>query len=413
MFSQTIKALQPISVFNKLSPEERQPFMTYSGSANGWAKILAFDPLNSFRIKSSDEIDAFYQFVEQHRGKLIAGYINYDLGYSLHGIKKTIPEKLKLPLIQFAAYDDFLEFRSHETKVHFTKDTFLEKLESIRQRRGINVSEIQPYNFSVQLKQSKYQQNFEKVIRYIKAGDIYQINYTHFMQAESEQHGRVLFSNFLNTNPVNFAAYWELPDISIISLSPESFISIKDRQVITCPIKGTRPRGKTAEEDRIMKQQLLASQKEQAELNMITDLLRNDLGKVSKIGTVRVVHKKRLQTLAGVFHTYSKIRSELRDNISGVEALISMFPGGSVTGCPKKRAMEIIDEIEVNSRGIYTGCIGYILPNQNMEFNIAIRTIVKQANQLYLGVGGGITIESKMAEEFDETLAKAQSFLKK
>ena len=145
---------------------------------------------------------------------------------------------------------------------------------------------------------------------------------------------------------------------------------------------------------------------------MITDLLRNDLGKIAEIGSVKVESKKNLQTLSKVFHTYSEVSARLRENISGIEALISMFPGGSITGCPKKRAMEIIDEIESFSRGIYTGSIGYILPNQDMDFNIAIRTVVKKGEQLYLGVGGGITIGSTMADEYEETLAKAQSFFK-
>ena len=155
---------------------------------------------------------------------------------------------------------------------------------------------------------------------------------------------------------------------------------------------------------------LLSSEKEQAELYMIIDLLRNDLGKVCETGSVQVVESKSVQKLEKVFHTYGVVKGKLKKEIHPIEALLSMSPGGSVTGCPKKRACEAIYELEDFPRGVYTGTIGYILPDGTLNFNIAIRTVVQEGNNLTLGVGGGITIGSNNEDEYNETLAKAASF---
>ena len=375
---------------------------------------MAFNPIDRYEHLAGRELRSFFEFIEKHQGKFFSGVISYDLGYELYDLPKTKIDPILAPLLHFAAYDNFIEFHSgNQGTLFFHDPSFPDQIAEVIQRgSGKENGSSQPLEFSVKLKKQEYEKNFNKIIDYIKAGDIYQINYTHLMEGETKASGKQIFLNLLKTNPVDFAAFWEMPELELISLSPENFIQVRDKKISTSPIKGTRPRGKTPEEDRMMKQQLFHSQKEQAELFMITDLLRNDLGKIAEIGSVQMISKKKLQTLASVFHTYSKITANISKDKSGVEALISMFTGGSITGCPKKRAMEIIDEIENFSRGIYTGCIGYILPNQDMDFNIAIRTVVKKGKQLYLGVGGGITIESKMEEEFEETLAKARSFLK-
>ena len=402
--------MRPQSILRKLLPNEGQPFLTHGGTSAGWPKLAAFHPVETFHLRHGSGLDDFYEFVERQRGNFIAGYIGYDLGYELHGVKKTAPDIFAVPPIQLASYEGYCRFEKESTEVRSSNAKYRSVVENILKREEIVESTLPSCRLTARLKMEDYRRNFEKIVRYIKAGDLYQINYTHLMQGKTDSSGRALFAHLLRNNPVDFAAYWEQPEFTIISLSPESFVSIEDRKIVTCPIKGTRPRGRNPAEDREMMRQLLYSKKEQAELYMITDLLRNDLGKVSRIGSVKVLHKRRFQKLTGVLHTYSKIESELKQGCSGIEALLSMFPGGSITGCPKKRAMEIIDEIEENSRGIYTGCIGYILPDQKMEFNIAIRTLVKRRNRLYLGVGGGITINSKMDDEYEETLAKAHSF---
>ncbi|HPJ80571.1 MAG TPA: anthranilate synthase component I family protein [Candidatus Portnoybacteria bacterium] len=187
---------------------------------------------------------------------------------------------------------------------------------------------------------------------------------------------------------------------------------MKKNKIETCPIKGTRKRGNTKPKDNNLKKELLSNEKEKAELNMITDLLRNDLGKICKIGSVKVEKQRAISKCPTVWHTYSKITGILDNKNTSIDALISMIPGGSITGCPKKRAMEIIDELEPQTRGVYTGIIGQINPNLDLDFNIAIRTVIKKKEKLYLQVGGGIVIDSKNKSEYEETLHKAKSFMK-
>jgi len=188
-------------------------------------------------------------------------------------------------------------------------------------------------------------------------------------------------------------------------------VKVKNRKIETCPIKGTRPRGKTQKKDLKNKKELLGNKKEAAELNMITDLLRNDLGKVCEIGSLKVIGNRLISRCPTVWHTYSKITGRIAAEFTPVEALISMLPGGSITGCPKKHAMEIIDELEPTTRSVYTGIIGCIDPNLDLDFSIAIRTIIKKRDKLYLQVGGGIVYDSIEKAEFQETLDKAESFM--
>ena len=210
-------------------------------------------------------------------------------------------------------------------------------------------------------------------------------------------------------NKADFTAYMECGDFEILSASPERFIKISENVIETFPVKGTRPRGKNKEEDEMLKKELLESEKEKAELSMITDLLRNDMGKVCAIGSVKVIDPRIARAYTFVWHTYSHIKGILADGVSKMDALTSMFPGGSITGCPKKRAMEIIAELEWKQRGIYTGAIGY-KEGEELNFNIAIRTIIKKGNKAYLSVGGGIVYDSTEDGEYEETLHKAKSF---
>lgn len=410
MYSQTRPASDSLDFLQKIDASRPFTFSTWTQGKTGWRKIVAFDPIAQYCYQGGDEL-AFDAFVKSHEGKFLAGFINYDLGYELHNIKPTLPEDLDLPLIRFAAYANYIEFAPDATLIHYTDPRFLERVDTLLKEPVPIVQVPETSNFTVKIDREKYERCFNDIQAYIKAGDIYQINYTHRMEAQTNGSGCQHFLKFLKKNPVNYAAFWQDETFSISSISPECFVDLKGDQITTYPIKGTRPRGKTAIEDRQMKKDLLKSEKEQSELFMITDLLRNDVGKISEIGSVQVVHKKRIQTLAKVFHTYSKVIGKRAGDVSVAETLLSMFPGGSITGCPKKRAMEITDELEGFRRGVYTGSMGYILPNQDATFNIAIRTVVQKGKNLYLGVGGGITIKSEMKDEFDETLDKARTFL--
>jgi anthranilate/para-aminobenzoate synthase component I len=410
MFKTQSASLQPKHLLSHLDASDHLPFFTWSCSDMGWKKIMALNPVDSIEIYDYSEINQLIRFTKQHRGQLIGGFLNYNLGLKIKGIQTRQDDSLSIPLVKFAAYRNYVEFKKDHCIVFYQDDKFLDEINEINDRPLKFSNNIKRCPFKINLPQKRYEHQFKKIIEYIKCGDIYQTNYTHQLTGNSSTAGNLLYLDYLKTNPVDFAVYFGCEDFNVISLSPERFISITERQIAAYPIKGTIPRGKTPDEDRLNKRSLISSKKEQAELYMITDLLRNDIGEISEIGSVKVVFKKRLQTLAKIFHTYSKVTGRLKEDLTGIEALISMFPGGSITGCPKKRAMEIIDELEDYSRGLYTGSIGYIHPNGDIDFNIAIRTIIQKNEQLNLSVGGGITINSTLDSEFEESISKAKSF---
>jgi len=210
-------------------------------------------------------------------------------------------------------------------------------------------------------------------------------------------------------NPAPFAAFLKFPEFSVVSASPERFLHFdpRTRRVHTRPIKGTRPRGQTPEEDERLAQELLRSEKDRAEHVMIVDLERNDLGRVAETGSVRVREMATLETFPTVFHLTSTVEATLREDKDRVDLLQATFPGGSITGAPKIRAMEIIDELEPTTRGVYTGSIGYFAFDGRMDLNIAIRTLVIKDGVAYFQVGGGIVADSEPEAEYQETLDKA------
>ena len=204
------------------------------------------------------------------------------------------------------------------------------------------------------------------------------------------------------------AAYLKLAEKEILSASPETFLHIENDNIETRPIKGTRPRSDTPLKDQQAAINLKASAKENAELTMITDLLRNDLGKICQYGTIKVTQQNQLETLQHLHHLISTIQGTLKPEISHTQALASCSPGGSITGAPKIRATQIIDELETVPRGLYTGTLGYITPDKTSQFNILIRTLIREQNQLHYHVGAGIVADSDPTTEYQETLHKAK-----
>ncbi|MBK1882735.1 aminodeoxychorismate synthase component I [Luteolibacter pohnpeiensis] len=248
----------------------------------------------------------------------------------------------------------------------------------------------------------------KKVKDWIASGDIYQVNLSQAF--EVPVHGGSLFGLYetlREMSPAPMAAWLSLDDTEVLSSSPETFLRMSGRGIETKPIKGTRPRFANVDEDLRSAYELQTSAKEIAELVMITDLLRNDLGQVSEFGSVAVTEMLRLETLAQVHHLVSTVTGRLRPEIDAIAALAACFPGGSITGAPKKRAMEIIREIEGKPRGIYCGAIGWFGYNGESAFNIAIRTIIRKGEKLIYQVGAGIVADSDPQKEYEETLHKA------
>ncbi|MCB1133626.1 MAG: aminodeoxychorismate synthase component I [Verrucomicrobiae bacterium] len=247
-----------------------------------------------------------------------------------------------------------------------------------------------------------------RIKEWIAAGDIYQVNLTQGFEAEVSGGSLFpLYESLRDASPAPMAAYLALGGKEVLSSSPESFLRISGREIETRPIKGTRPRFADPDDDTRSAYELRTSAKEISELVMITDLLRNDLGQVCEFGSVEVSDLLRLESLAQVHHLVSTVRGTLRPETDAIDALAACFPGGSITGAPKKRAMEIIRALELRPRGLYCGAIGFLGFNGESHFNIAIRTLVREGNRIVYQVGAGIVADSDPEKEYEETLHKA------
>jgi para-aminobenzoate synthetase component 1 len=246
---------------------------------------------------------------------------------------------------------------------------------------------------------------------HIAAGDIYQANLTQRWSIPFTSDPGLLYRALRSVSPAPFGIYLNTGECVIAGSSPESFLSVRGRTVETRPIKGTRPRGDSPEDDARLRRELEHSEKDRAELTMIADLERNDLGKICTPGSVEVEELYRQETFSNVHHLVSVVRGELRPDVDFEQIMNATFPGGSITGAPKLRAMEILDEVEKTARGPYTGAMGYLGLDGSMELNVAIRTLVMTQGQCHLGVGSGIVADSDPDAEYEECLAKARDML--
>jgi len=398
-----------LDLFSRLGPEHGVCLL--SGARTG---LLGFNPAETFSAHCLD-LKALRAFAERcsRLQRPVAGYISYDAAYPLHGLERRARDDLRLPGVCLHAYDNYLTFTSdNAVRLHFTDPSFPQLIKRIMERPLPVQRAYRSTNFHPAISAAQYSRAYRAVRDYLYEGDIYQINLSHRLEGATGMPARELFLRALRFNPVDFPSYFEDDGFEIVSLSPERFVKIDGSRIETCPIKGTRPRGRTPAADERYCRELLHSPKETAELNMIIDLLRNDLGKVCRSGSVRVRGQRLLNACPSVWHTFGRITGTLGDKMSALDALVSMLPGGSISGCPKKRAMEIIDELEPVVRSVYTGTIGSIMPDMRMDFSIAIRTIIKKGKKLYLPVGGGIVYDSKEKAEFRETFDKARSFMK-
>ena len=260
---------------------------------------------------------------------------------------------------------------------------------------------------------TSYEAAVARALEYIAAGDIYQVNLSQRFEAAWKAPARELYAALRTESPARYGVFAHLGNgRAVCSISPELFLSVRGREVTTRPIKGTRPRGRTPEEDERLSRELLASAKDRAELTMIVDLERNDLGRVCEYGSVRVISAGALETHPTVFHRVATVAGILKAGARADGLLRATFPGGSVTGAPKIRAMEIVEELEPTRRGPYCGALGWIGADGDLELNLAIRTALvdEGARKAWYQAGGGIVADSDPAGEYDETLAKAAAF---
>ncbi len=334
-----------------------------------------------------------------HNQAGVVGYLAYDLKQHVERLPSRAKDDLGLPDCYLGFYDRIVPFDP-------------------RLAAGPAAAVSSPLVGAVATPRSTFSpEGYRTAVRraqeYIRAGDIYQVNLSQRFAVPLGDDPFGIYERLRAANPAPFAGYLNLPEVQVLSASPERFLLVdpRTRRVETRPIKGTRPRGRTPEEDRAMAAELLASAKDHAENVMIVDLERNDLGRVAQIGSVRVTELAILETLPTVFHLTSTVEGVLSEECSPVDLLLATFPGGSITGAPKIRAMEIIDELEPTARSVYTGAIGYLGFDGGMELNIAIRTILVKGATAYFQAGGGIVADSDPDAEYDETLHKASALL--
>jgi para-aminobenzoate synthetase component I len=353
----------------------------------------------------------------------LMGYLAYDLKDELEALPRTSLDDLGLPHMLLYApsllvVHDRLTGRSHAA-VPLRRHSAWDAAE-IFERFLAMAAEPVPAS-SVDLAATgepgsnftppEYRTAVQQVIDYIAAGDVYQVNLSQRFQAPFQGDAFALFRHLFELNPAPFFAFVQGGDHQIVSTSPERFLLQAGRRVETRPIKGTRPRGRTVEQDDAMRRELAESVKDDAELSMIVDLLRNDLGKVCRAGSVCVTEHKRMEAWRNVYHLVSIVEGELEAGKTSVDLIRAAFPGGSITGCPKVRAMEIIDELEPCRRHVYCGSIGYIGFDDCMDLSIAIRTATVTGGRLCFSVGGGIVFDSDPQAEFEETLQKAHTLM--
>ncbi|HET8731884.1 MAG TPA: aminodeoxychorismate synthase component I, partial [Moraxellaceae bacterium] len=258
----------------------------------------------------------------------------------------------------------------------------------------------------------RYGQCFDRIHAYLHSGDCYQVNFAQAFKATCKGPGHAAMDRLLATSNASHAAWVALPEGEVMSLSPELFLRAENGEITTRPIKGTAPRGMTTASDELLRRDLESSAKNQAENLMIVDLLRHDIGQHADIGTVKVQRLFEVESLPQVHHLVSTITARLHPGASAVDLVRDCFPGGSITGAPKKRAMEIIDELEDTPRSVYCGSIGFIGIGGEVELNIAIRTLLREGNDIYAWAGGGIVADSECNAEYEECFHKIGALMR-
>ncbi len=367
------------------------------------------------------------------------GYFSYDLCGLIERLPRTAVDDLSLPECCIALYDLVVTFDHLENRVYIASTGFPEQDEGKRLTRAYGRLKetrerlLAPDNSRPRLSPSApelahggnygrqnviLRSNFtrrdylaavESAREYIARGDIFQVNLSQRFDSDLPLPPYELYQRLKGINPAPFAAYLNLDSVTVVCASPERFLKVDGGLVETRPMKGTRPRGKSPAQDEALARELQSSAKDRAENVMIVDLERNDLGRVCRYGTVRVRELWTLEKYATVFQLTSCVEGRLRPEKNRMDLLRACFPGGSITGAPKVRAMEIIDELEPTRRSIYTGCIGYLGFGDTMDLNIVIRTILVKNGRAFVQVGGAVTYDSDPRAEYQETLDKARA----
>ncbi len=368
---------------------------------------LFMNPLTVLQIYAISELPKLFSEIEAYLSHqyYVAGYFNYECGYHFENISAS-PCHSNKPLAWFGVYPAPVVFNhlTGEWEQGFPGSAPFNSCQSLTEGYTINNSE---FVFSA----ATYHQKIDRIKKYILAGDVYQVNFTGKYHFLFEGSSSALYHSIRAKQEVSYAAYIKADDLTVLSYSPELFFRRDNSLIMTKPMKGTAPRGKTLEEDFRLTEQLRRDSKNQAENLMIVDLLRNDLGRIAATGSVKVPELFSIEKYQTLLQMTSTITAKLPAEVSYYELFRSLFPCGSVTGAPKIRAMQIINELETEPRGIYTGAIGYFGPDAQAVFNVPIRTLVLSGNQGEMGVGSGVVFDSDPDSEYRECKLKANFFM--
>lgn len=345
------------------------------------------------------------------------GWLTYEAGWEIESLPPIKPDFIPFPPAYWYEPANFAIADFQEDILYLAAENIIElerlrnKLDKNTLKNSLDASSIKASEVSLFFSEEEYRFAVAKVKEYIRKGDIFQANLSLRFEAKITASSWEIYRNLQAINPSPFASYWRSPWGDIVSCSPERLVEVKDRLVGTRPIAGTRPRGQDEESDRLLAEELSSNKKEIAEHIMLVDLARNDIGRVCTFGTVRADELMTIEKYSHVMHLVSNVIGELTVGRSSIEAIKATFPGGTITGCPKVRCMEIISELEPLSRNLFYGSCGYLDRRGNLDLNILIRTLLYDRGKVWGQVGAGIVADSDPEREWQESLQKARAQL--
>ncbi|WP_332646767.1 anthranilate synthase component I [Lysinibacillus sp. 54212] len=440
--------LTPISIYNALQGKNKVLFESNTKyEESGRYSFIAVDPVAELKgdgmsctfTKQEDVQQLQVPVIQQLKECLpvrmgeypfaffggAIGYFGYETAFHFEKIGDIINDVYNMPDVHVFFYDTFVMvdhllqtvtvvaidlFQNDRSQEDMEEaiTAIQQQLQAFVPQHNENPSNIE---FSHMIEKEQFIEMVEKAKEHIRRGDIFQVVLSQTFEANFEGNPFTLYRKLRSTNPSPYMYYMEFGDYTILGTSPESLVKVQNGIVTTNPIAGTKPRGKTPEEDAAIAEALLTDEKEIAEHKMLVDLGRNDVGRIAKIGSVRVTKYMTIERYKFVMHIVSEVVGELREDKHVVDVLASSLPAGTVSGAPKIRAMQIINRLEQRKRGVYAGAIGYISTTGNMDLALAIRTMIVKEAKAYVQAGAGIVYDSVPQSEYEETLNKARALL--
>lgn len=440
--------LTPIAIYEALQAKQKVLFESNAKfKDSGRYSFIALDPIGELKGGATTSTYKLGEEVEQKVEKPVLtvlkellpirsgaspfaffggviGYFGYETAFHFEQIGEILGDVYNMPDVHVFFYDTFIVMDHLLQQVSIvvidllqqgrSENEMLEKIQQIEAQMTANVSQQQEtgqVNFEPTIEKQRFVDMVETAKEHIRRGDIFQVVLSQTFEANFNENPFALYRKLRTTNPSPYMFYMDFGPYTILGTSPESLVKVQNGIVTTNPIAGTKPRGKTAQEDAALAQELLQDAKEIAEHKMLVDLGRNDVGRVSKIGTVEVKKYMQIEKYKYVMHIVSEVIGTLREDAHLVDVLASSLPAGTVSGAPKIRAMQIINALEKRKRGIYAGAIGYLSTSGNMDLALAIRTMIVKDGKAYVQAGAGIVYDSVPESEYEETLNKAKALL--